>query len=328
VSANPETPLTVAVTGPTGDIGRALLRALERDQRVGRVLGMARRDFDPSAMGLTKTRYRRGDVLDPAAVRRLVVGADVVVHLAFIIVGGRDETRRVNLEGSRNVFAAAARAKRVRRLVYTSSVAAYGFHADNPQPLTEDVPVRGTDAFYYSAQKAQLEDALREAVAGAKLATYVFRPSIVAGGDALMLVEQIPALLRRLPLGPVVPDPGVPFQLVHQDDVASALAAAIRGDGPPGVYNLAGPGELRASDLARALGWPSVPIPHAAATMAAEAASRLPLLPAQVHWLNALRVPVIMDTTRARADLGWEPAHDASSVLAQTAAAARERGLL
>jgi UDP-glucose 4-epimerase len=320
-------PLTVAVTGPTGDIGRALLRTLERDIRVGKVLGMARREFDPAALGLAKTEYRRGDVLDRDAVRRLVIGADVVVHLAFIIVGGRDETRRVNLEGSRNVFAAAAAAKRVKRLVYTSSVAAYGFHSDNPQPLTEVVPVRGTDAFYYSAQKAELEATLREAIAGSKLAPYVFRPSIVAGGDATMLIEQIPPLVRKLPLGPIVPDPGVPFQLVHQDDVASALAAAIRGDGPSGTYNLAGPGELRASDLARALGWPSVPIPGIAATVAAEA-TRLPLVPAKLTWLNALRVPVLMDTTAAREQLGWEPRHDAAEVLAQTVSAARERGLL
>jgi UDP-glucose 4-epimerase len=319
--------LTVAVTGPTGDIGRALLRALERDARVGSVIGMARREFDPASLGLAKTRYRRGDVLDPEAVRKLVIGADVVVHLAFIILGGSDETRRVNLEGSRNVFAAAADASRVRRLVYTSSVAAYGFHGDNPQPLTEDVPVRGTDAFYYSAQKAELEETLRATIDGATLDSYVFRPSIVAGGDAAMLIEQIPSLLRRLPLGPVVPDPGVPFQLVHQDDVARALAAAIGGDGPPGIYNLAGPGELHASDLARALGWPSVPIPGLAASAVAEV-TRLPLVPAKLKWLNALRVPVLMDTSAARSHLGWEPRHDAAETLAQTVAHARERGLL
>jgi UDP-glucose 4-epimerase len=322
-----DAPLTVAVTGPTGDIGRALLRVLERDTRVGSVIGMARREFDPASMGLMKTRYRRGDVLDPEAVRKLVIGADVVVHLAFIILGGSDETRGVNLEGSRNVFAAAAKASRVRRLVYTSSVAAYGFHGDNPQPLTEDVPVRGTDAFYYSAQKAELEETLRATVDGAELDSYVFRPSIVAGGDAAMLIEQIPSLLRKLPLGPVVPDPGVPFQLVHQDDVARALAAAIGGDGPPGIYNLAGPGELRASDLAHALGWPSVPIPGLAASAAAEV-TRLPLMPAKLKWLNALRVPVLMDTAAARSQLGWEPRHDAAETLAQTVSHARERGLL
>ena len=115
----------------------------------------------------------------------------MLVHLAFIIVGGREETRSINLEGSRNVFEAA---RGVDRLVYTSSVAAYGFHADNPQPLTEDVPVRGTDAHYYSAQKAELEQTLREALDGADTETYVFRPCIVAGGDALALIEAFPAL--------------------------------------------------------------------------------------------------------------------------------------
>src|SRR5919202_6810309 len=96
--------LTVAVTGPTGDIGRAFLRALDRSRGVGRVLGMARRPFDPAELGLKKTEYRRGDVLDRAAVDALAEEADVLVHLAFIILGGRDETRRVNLIGSRNAF--------------------------------------------------------------------------------------------------------------------------------------------------------------------------------------------------------------------------------
>src|SRR3954470_24596255 len=105
--------LTVAVTGPTGELGRAFLRALERRRDVGRVLGMARRPFDPEALGLRKTEYRRGDVLDRAAVDALVADADVVVHLAFIIMGGLQESRRINLEGSRNVFAAAAAAERV-----------------------------------------------------------------------------------------------------------------------------------------------------------------------------------------------------------------------
>src|SRR6476620_960461 len=111
--------LTVAVTGPTGELGRSFLKALDPHARV---LGMARRPFDPSSLGLVNTEYRQGDVLDPAAVNALAAEADVLVHLAFIILGGRDETRRINLTGSRNVFQAA----RGKRLVYTSSVAAYG----------------------------------------------------------------------------------------------------------------------------------------------------------------------------------------------------------
>jgi UDP-glucose 4-epimerase len=319
-------PITVAVTGPTGDIGRAFLRACERARSIGRVIGMARRPFDPAAMALHKTEYRQGDVLDRAAVDGLVAEADVVVHLAFIIMGGREEARRINLEGSGNVFFAAADSARVKRLVYTSSVAAYGFHADNPQPLTEEVPARGTEAHYYSAQKAELEATLRWALGASDVETYILRPCIVAGPDALALLESIPWPVRRAPLT-VLPDPGVAWQLVHHDDVAFALVAAVRGAGPPGVYNLAGPGELRVRDLARALGWRSVPVPRAAVSLAAAGAA-LPLVPTKAQWVNAMRVPVLMDTTRARRGLGWRPRHDAAETLAATVAAARERGLV
>jgi UDP-glucose 4-epimerase len=317
--------MIVAVTGPTGDIGRALLRRLDADASVSRVLGMARREFDPSSLGLEKTEYRQGDVLDRDAVEALAADADVLVHLAFIIVGGREETRSVNLEGSRNVFEAA---RGIGRLVYTSSVAAYGFHPDNPQPLTEDIPVRGTDAHYYSAQKAELERTMREALEGADTEAYVFRPCIVAGGDALALVEAFPALLRKAPVGPVLPDPGTPFQLVHTDDVALALAAAVRGEGTPGIYNLAGAGTISVADLAHALGWHSVPVPRAGIALGAGVIDLLPLMPPQASWLNALRVPVVMDTARAREELGWEPRHDTKAVLADMARSAREAGLI
>jgi UDP-glucose 4-epimerase len=264
-------------------------------------------------------------VLDRDAVQALAGEADVLVHLAFIIVGGREETRSVNLEGSRNVFEAA---RGVKRLVYTSSVAAYGFHAENPQPLTEDVPARGSDAHYYSAQKAELEATLREALDGADTETYVLRPCIVAGGDALALVEAFPSLLRKSPVGPVLPDPGTPFQLVHTEDVALALAAAVRGGGEPGIYNLAGAGTISVADLARAFGWHSLPVPRAGVAATAAVTGKLPLMPPQVSWLNALRVPVVMDTARAREQLGWRPQHDTRAVLADTARSARAAGLL
>src|SRR5271165_6891728 len=247
--------LTVAVTGPTGEVGRAVVEALDRSREVRSIVGMARRPFDPRASGLRKVAYRRGDVLDRGAVTDLVEGADVVVHLAFMIMGGAEESRRINLDGSRNVFEACALTG-AKRLVYASSVAAYGFHRDNPRPLTEDVPARGSSSHHYSAQKAEVEALLAETLAGSATKAYVFRPCIVAGPDALLLIDSLPytqlsehlpgpvlSLLDGVPiLKPVLPDPGVPFQLIHHDDVASAMRAAVIGRGEPGVYNLAGAG--------------------------------------------------------------------------------------
>jgi nucleoside-diphosphate-sugar epimerase len=337
----PDKKLTVAVTGPTGDIGRSLLRALDRSREIKVVNAMARRPFDPAEAGLHKTRYRQGDVLDRDSVDRLVRDADVVVHLAFLILGGLEETERINLEGSRNVFEATVAAK-AKRLVYASSVAAYGFHADNPERLTETIPPRGTDRHYYSRQKAKLEGVLHDVTGTTETAAYAFRPCIVAGPDALALLQNIPyiqlsdkmpgAVLRALEfmpaLKPVLPDPGVPFQLVHHDDVATALRAAVLGRGEPGVYNLAGPGELTMSDLASALGWYSVPMPDIAVDAAAELVARLPFVPAEAQWIEAVRTPVLMDTAKARRELKWRPRHDARETLQGMVDAARTEQLI
>ena len=333
--------LTVAVTGPTGEIGLPLMSELEGDGAVAVVRGMARRPFDPVAEGWRKATYRRGDILDRGSLAALFEGVDVAVHLAFAIFGGREETRRVNLEGTRNVFAAAIEAG-VKRLVYTSSVAAYGFHAENPQPLTEEIPVRGSESFYYSAQKAELEATLELLAVESDVDAYVFRPCIVAGPRATMLVEKVvegirlgdplPALRRglsRLPTPrPVLPDAGVPLQLVHHDDVARALAAAIVAAGEPGAYNLAGEGQIGIGDVARALGWHTVVVPGPAVGLGAAVARRLSPLSSQLEWATALRMPVLMETTKARRELGWKPRFDAAETLIQTVVSAREAGLL
>ena len=314
---------------------------LERRAEVGSVLGMARRAFDPDEEGWEKVSYRRGDILDRGALAALFDGADVAVHLAFAIFGNREETRKVNLQGTRNVFEEAIKAG-VSRLVYASSVAAYGFHPENPQPLTEDVLPRGSDGFYYSAQKAELEDLLDELLLGTAVEPYVFRPCIVAGPRATMLVEQtvdavrvgdpVPALrkgVEKLPLvGPILPDPGTPLQLVHHDDVAKAMTAAICGDGPPGVYNLAGEGEIQVRDIARALGWRWIPVPRPAVSIGTAAARRLSFASAKLEWATAADTPVLMDTTKAREDLAWQPTHDAEETLRQTVAGAQQKGLL
>jgi nucleoside-diphosphate-sugar epimerase len=216
------------------------------------------------------------------------------------------------------------------RICYASSVAAYGFHEDNPDWLTEDVPPRGSPEHPYSQQKAEVEAVLREVLLErAGTVAYVFRPCIVAGPEAQTLLQEIPyfrlseampdgvaRLLRSLPLlKPVIPDPGTQFQLVHEQDVARAFVAGVRGLGEPGPYNLAGSGTLTMSDLADALGWYSVPIPRLAVEATAEIATRLPLVPDSVAWLHSVRKPVLMRTERARKLLRWRPQHTARRTL-------------
>jgi nucleoside-diphosphate-sugar epimerase len=317
--------LTVAVTGPTGEIGISAVNALEQDPKVDRIIGMARRPFDAASHGWTKTTYQQGDILDRAAVDALVADADVVVHLAFIVLGSRAESERVNLAGTRNVFEATVASERVRRLVYTSSVAAYGYHPDNPVPLTEDVPPRGTREHDYSRQKAACEAALVDITGGTDLEVYVLRPCIVAGPKATALADAMPwnklpdqvrSLTRAVPILKMpVPDPGFPLQLVHHDDVAAAIALAATTSAPPGAYNIAGDGETTLSEVAAALGGRPVRVPAAAATVASAVVAKIPFLPSIVGWLHVARTSVVMDTTKAKSILGWRPKYTAAETL-------------
>lgn len=327
--------LTVAVTGPTGEIGLSAVAALERQPDVDRILGLARRPFDPDAQGWTRTDYRRGDIVDRAAVDALVVDADVVVHLAFQIMGSPSRMRRTNLAGTRNVFEATVAAGRPCRLVYTSSVAAYGFHSENPTPLTEDVPARGSREHHYAQQKADCEALLAEVTNGSSLEVYVLRPCIVAGPRATVLADSMPwnklpgrlvslrqAAARVSPLlRPVFPDPGVPLQLVHHDDLASAIAAAVTGRGSPGAYNIAADGEVSWSDVAKALGGRGVRVPHALGVAASAALARLPAVPPTWEWVHAARTSMVMDTGKAKRELGWEPAYTSAETLQALASA-------
>ena len=329
--------LTVAVTGPTGDLGIAIVNALERSRAVKSIVGMARRPFDPADQGWKKTEYRQGDVTDAASVKALVKGVDVVVHLAFAILDASDKTRELNVAGSQHVFEAAAKAG-AKRICYASSVAAYGFHDDNPDWLTEDIPPRGSPEHPYSHQKAEVERVLGEVLLRhPNTVAYAFRPCVVAGPEARTMLEEIPyyrlsdampdsvaRLLGSLPaLKPVIPDPGIRFQLVHEDDVASAFAAGVRGLGEPGPYNLAASGTLTMSDVADALGWYSVPVPKPLVDATAEVASRIPLMPDAVAWIHAVRKPVLMKTDRAKKQLRWRPKHTAKATLKEMAEAQR-----
>jgi nucleoside-diphosphate-sugar epimerase len=322
--------LTVAVTGPTGTFGFGLLPLLEADDRVSRVIGIARRPFDPAEHGWTKLEYRRGDVRDPDALAEAFGDADVVVHLAFLIVGGTSPTRRaVNVDGTINAFRAAA-AVGARRFVYASSVAAYGFHRDNPVGMDEDWPTRPAQRLFYAQEKAELEHLLQaESQEHPDLAVYLLRPSIVLGphtiGGKQLLPGPLAALgrllggrLRRLPMPLPAPVPDLPLQLVHEDDVGQALLQCVVGAGPPGAYNIAGDGVLSAVDVARELGIIPLPVPARAGQSVAGALARLPFLPSRAGWVEAASHPAVMDTSRAKERLGWAPRYTGLEALRDT----------
>jgi nucleoside-diphosphate-sugar epimerase len=318
--------LTVAVTGPTGTFGSGLVPLLQADDRVETVVGVARSEFDPASRGWSKMTYRQGDVRQPDTLRSAFEGADVVVHLAFLIVGADPgTTREINVEGTLNTFRAAAEAG-ADRFVYASSVAAYGFHPDNPVGITEDWPTRPADRLFYAQEKAELEQLLaEESRRTPELDLYLVRPPIVLGPHAVGGKVRVPDWLRsvagviprRLPPLPV-PVPDLPVQLIHEDDVGSALLQCVVGAGPPGAYNIAADETLTAAEIVRVLGGVPIALPPGPAHAAARAAARLPGLPQPAQWVEALAHPAVMDTSKAREQLGWRPRVSARDALLQT----------
>ena len=127
----------------------------------------------------------------------------------------------------------------------------------------------------------------------------------------------------------MIPEAGTSFQLVHHDDCANALLAAIEGRGTPGIYNLAGDGVVTMTDIARELGWRTVPVPGLAVKALIGLVTRLGrLLPQELAWVNVVRRSVIMDTAKAHRELGWRPRYDAADTLRETIAGAKAAGII
>ena len=328
---NTESDLTVAVTGPTGTFGYGLMPLLQADDRIARVVGIARRPFDPSAEGWSKMEYRRGDVRDPKTLEKAFAGAHVVIHLAFMITGNasRETIRAINVEGTLNAFRAAAAAG-ARRFVYASSVAAYGFHRDNPIGMDEDWPVRPADHLFYAKEKAEIEGLLvKESAAHPDLALYLLRPPIVLGPHTLGAKDLLPGplapigrrlggMLGRMPVPLPVVAPKLPMQFIHEDDVGQAFLLCAVGAGPPGAYNITGDGILTGPDVAREMGFTAVPVPAAVVQPWARAVAGLPFAPPAAEWIEAASHPAIMDAGRAKERLGWKPRYTSREALRDT----------
>jgi len=328
--------LTVAVTGPTGTFGFGLMPLLQEDKRIKRIVGIARRPFDPNEHGWSKMEYRRGDVRDPAALEQAFADADVVVHLAFMITGNapRDTIREINIEGTLNTFRAAAAAG-AKRFVYASSIAAYGFHEDNPIGMTEDWPVRPAKRLFYAQEKAEIERLLNEEKAAhPDLELYILRPPIVLGphsvggkdllpGPFAPLGRMLAGLAGRVPTPPLpTPAPTLEMQFIHEDDVGQAFLLCIVGAGPPGAYNIAADDVLTADEVVREFGLIPLPFPGQMVRTAARALSNLPsspLVPPAAEWIEAASQPSIMDTSKAKRELGWTPRYSARDCIRETA---------
>jgi nucleoside-diphosphate-sugar epimerase len=304
--------MRVVVTGASGNVGTSLLRALAEDGEVEEIVGLARRR--PSG-DFPKTEWRTAHVERDDLVP-FFRGADCVVHLAWAIQPSHDlaALRATNVAGSGRVFQAVAGAG-VPALVYASSVGAYS-PGPKDRRVDESWPTEGTPTSFYARHKAEVEATLdRFQLERPEIRVVRLRPGLIfkrSSGEEqrrYFLGPLFPRLLARRGALAVVPDiDGLRVQAVHTSDVAEAYRLAVVGDAH-GAFNVAAEPTLDAPTLAQALGARVVPLPAAVARRAMATSWRLRLQPTPPGWLDmGLCVPM-MDTTRARQVLGWEPHH-------------------
>jgi UDP-glucose 4-epimerase len=322
--------MRVVVFGASGNVGTSLLAALAGEERVREVVGIARRA--PKAV-FPKVSWRTADIADPNTdLAALMRGADCVVHLAWLIQPSRDEsiTHAVNVEGSQRVFDAVARAG-VPALVYASSVGAYA-PGPKDRAVDESWSTTGIASSFYSRHKAAVERILDSfEAAHPEVRVVRLRPGLIFKRAAAIGIRRLfagpflPSPLLRRELIPIVPShPRLVFQAVHSLDVGDAYRLAIVRDDARGAYNVAAEPVLNPSELGRLLGARPVPVPAALLRLGADLTWRLHLQPTSPGWLDmGLAVPV-MDTTRARTELGWTPARTASDALLELIDGMRE----
>jgi UDP-glucose 4-epimerase len=319
--------MRVVIVGATGNVGTSLLADLTDESAVDSILALERRVPDIDA---AKTEWAHADIATSDLARHFR-GADCVVHLAWVIQPSHNQERmwRTNVEGSARLFRAVKEAG-VRNLIYASSVGAYS-RGPKDRFVDESWPTDGIRTSFYARHKAEVERRLDRFEGEAP------EVRVVRMRPALTFKRDMGSEVRRLFLGPLVPNPllrpgaiplfpdtpGFRFQAVHSYDVADAYRLAIAKE-VRGSFNLAADPVLDSRQFARLLGARLVRVPGGVLRGLAAVTWRLHLQPTPAGWVDlALGVP-LMDSTRARTELGWTPKRTAEEAFMDVLAGVRE----
>lgn len=239
---------SIAITGISGYIGSRLLSRLDEMPDIGKIVGI---DIRPPTRRATKLRFYCQEILQPLGEIFVENDVDTAIHLAFVLKPTHDRkgARRVDIGGISN-FMDACRQAQVRHILYLSSHTVYGAYPDNPVPLREDAPLRPIIGFQYSWDKAEAERMLTDFAASHRdVCLTILRSCPVIGpnaGNSIVTSMFKPLMIRVAGFDP-------PLQFVHEDDLVELVVTMLRQK-KAGIFNVAGDGEVRYTELARLCG--------------------------------------------------------------------------
>ena len=320
--------MRVVITGATGNVGTSLVETLSVDPNVDSILGIARR---PTTWTPPKTEWVSADIRD-APLEDLFEGADAVVHLAWIFQPTHDPlaTWDNNVRGGERVFEAAA-AREVGVLIHASSVGAYRPRAGQ-EPVDEDWPTDSLPSVAYGREKAYLERLLDRLAAQHPVMRivrmrpcFLFKQSAASAQRRLFAGPLLPTSALRLH-PPRLPVPaGLRFQAMHTSDAADAYRLALHHP-VRGAFNLAADPPIDPRLLAEALGARPIEVPMAAVRAAVALAWHSRALPSSPHLVDLVAGLPLLDSSRARHELGWSPRRTGPEALVELVDGMRTRG--
>jgi UDP-glucose 4-epimerase len=307
VNATTPPPPSVLVTGAAGYLGSETLKAFSKMQaKFQRITAVDVRPV-PEDRQLPAIHYVTCDVRshELASVFR-ESAVDCVVHLASIVTPGNKSNREfeysVDVLGTRNVLECCI-ATAVRHIIVTSSGAAYGYHADNPQPLHEDDPLRGNPEFAYSDHKRQVEEMLAEyRRTHPELKQLIFRPGTILGENTSNQITRL--FEKRFVWG--VRGASTPFVFIWDQDVVACIVKGVL-ERQTGIYNLAGDGTLTLPEIAERLGKPFVPVPGVILRGALRVLKVLGLTQYGAAQVDFLRYRPVLANDRLKSEFGFTP---------------------
>jgi UDP-glucose 4-epimerase len=311
----------IAITGISGYIGTRLLSHLNGIDGVRQIIGI---DVRESAFKSAKLRFRRQDILEPFGDLLAENEVDTAVHLAFILRPTRDRisAQRIDVEGTRN-FVRACRQAGVGHILYLSSHTVYGAHEDNPNPITEDSPPRPIPDFLYSSDKARTEQIIRDFGASDQNVTVtILRSCPVIGPNA---IGSAPTIMFKPPVMVGVSRLDPPLQFVHEDDlvrVIETLLSQKRG----GVFNVAGNGELKYSEVARMVGKKLLMLPDGLLKFVIRLSWALHLQnESPVSGLEFVKYPPVVSTDKLAREAGFRFQYSTKEALSSFVAVVRNQ---
>lgn len=291
---------SVAVTGVAGYLGKRLLRLLDDDPEMSKIVGF---DVKPLDTTSDKLSFSQKDINDPLEEIFGDNGVEGVVHLAFVVNPMRDARAmtRINVEGTENLLRACDAAD-VKKIVVASSATAYGAHPDNPDFLREDHPIRGNEDYQYAREKVVVE-LLCEKYAEAHPDTTVciVRPSTIMGPNVGNYISRF--VSRRVVFAVSGSNPRLQF--VHEDDAARAFYTVLK-KGRSGAYNIAGDGPLTVDELNALLGKRPIRLPAWLVYPATNIMWRLRLSEAPGPMVHFIRYPWVVDTAKIKEELDFK----------------------